>query len=90
MGIYKYLAYSLNKEKLAIRATLFFFLFYGVYSALASDNHNNLIGACMVLWFFYFLKKKNFAQNHINTYLYSYRKREYVALDGVYLFGANL
>ena len=59
MGIYKYLAYSLNKEKLAIRATLFFFLFYGVYSALASDYHSNVIGACMVPWFFYFLKKKN-------------------------------
>jgi uncharacterized membrane protein len=59
LGIYKYINYINNNERLAILATLFFFLFYGIYSALASDYHSNVIGACMVPWFFYFLKKKN-------------------------------
>ena len=59
LGIYKYFVFSYKNEKLAISATLYFFLFYGIYSALAFDYHSNVISASLVPWFFYFLKKKN-------------------------------
>lgn len=58
LGIYKYFEYSYKNISLAFSAMLFFFLFYGVYSALAFDYHSNVISACLVPWFFYFLKRK--------------------------------
>jgi uncharacterized membrane protein len=42
-------------------ATIFFYAFYGIYSALSYDYHSNVVAASLVPWFFYFLKKRNFS-----------------------------
>ena len=42
-----------------------FFCFVGVISALGFDYHNNVVGASMVPWFYYFIKKEKFLASTI-------------------------
>lgn len=57
-GVYRYFTsfYSENL-RLAVITMIGFWLFFGIYSALSFDYHNNVIAAMIVPWFFYFFKK---------------------------------
>ena len=59
LGIYRYSYLVLKKSSWSLLIMIIFFGIWGIYSALAFDFHNNVIGAMMVPWFFYFLKKEN-------------------------------
>lgn len=59
LGIYRYSYLILNKPSWSMLVMIIFFGIWGIYSALAFDFHNNVVGAMMVPWFFYFLKKEN-------------------------------
>jgi uncharacterized membrane protein len=43
-----------------IFAMIFYFAFYGIYSALSYDYHSNVVAASLVPWFFYFIKKAKY------------------------------
>ncbi len=58
VGIYLYLKASDKPEFIALAATLFFFLFFGTFSALAFDYHSNVVAASLLPWLFYTLKKE--------------------------------
>jgi uncharacterized membrane protein len=61
IGVYKY--FELIKPKYRhtpLFASVYFFLFYGIYSALSYDYHSNVVAAMIIPWFFYFFKKKNY------------------------------
>jgi len=60
MGIYRYSVEKLNSPKISLLILVCFFGTWGIYSALSFDFHNNVIGAMLIPWFIYFLKKKNF------------------------------
>lgn len=60
IGVYQYFNLSPKTEKVSIYASLYFFLFFGVWAAIAFDYHSNVVAAALVPWFFYFLKKKMF------------------------------
>ena len=57
-GIFKYFNLSSQTAKLALFAALYFYLFYGVYSALAFDYHSNVVAAALVPWLFYYIKQR--------------------------------
>ncbi|HEY4800347.1 MAG TPA: DUF2079 domain-containing protein, partial [Bacteroidia bacterium] len=53
-GVYRFIhAISLDK-RIAFLAQLHFYFFYGIFSALYYDFHDNILGAMFVPWFFYF------------------------------------
>jgi uncharacterized membrane protein len=59
LGIYRYSVEKLNYPKMSLLILVCFFGIWGIYSALSFDFHNNVIGAMLIPWFFYFMKKKN-------------------------------
>jgi uncharacterized membrane protein len=53
-GVYKYIKEISSSERISFLAQLHFYCFYGIFSALNFDFHNNVLGAMFVPWFFYF------------------------------------
>ncbi|MCK5080493.1 MAG: DUF2079 domain-containing protein, partial [Bacteroidales bacterium] len=58
VGIYKYFLLSEKTSRYALSATIYFYLFFGVISALSFDYHSNTIAAALLPWFFYWMKKR--------------------------------
>ena len=54
LGIYKVAIKLLNNQVFAWLITLQFYMSFAIYGALASDFHENVIGACFLPWLFYF------------------------------------
>ncbi|OFX41137.1 MAG: hypothetical protein A2X08_04480 [Bacteroidetes bacterium GWA2_32_17] len=63
IGVYRYFSISKSKYNVALLATIYFYMFFGVFSAVSFDYHSNVIAASLVPWFFYFFKQKK----HITT-----------------------
>lgn len=57
-GIFKYFNSCENLKKYKLHGMVYFFLFFGVYSALAFDYHSNVVAACIVPWFFLAIKQQ--------------------------------
>jgi uncharacterized membrane protein len=69
-GVFMYFKLTDSKhEYLAHFATLFFFLFYGIYSALSFDYHSNVVAAMIIPWFFYFFKRRKYLVSLLLTVL---------------------
>lgn len=61
-GVYRYFTCFFHSQpRLAIFAMIAFLLFFGVYSAVSFDYHNNVIAAMLVPWFLYLFKKERIA-----------------------------
>lgn len=58
LGIFRYSFELLKNFSFSLMIMLIFFGMWGIYSALAFDFHNNVVGAMMVPWLFYYLKKE--------------------------------
>ena len=84
-GIFKFVELISSNRKLALAAMIQFFLFFGIYSALAFDYHNNVIGAMVVPWVFYFLHKNQWKQAILMLIIFLISK-ENMALWGVFIF----
>lgn len=54
VGIYRYASLKFISGKLPLLFLVQFFGIWGIYSALAFDFHNNVVGAMLVPWLFYF------------------------------------
>lgn len=57
-GVYKYIKEISQDVISGFLAQLHFYFFFGIYSALSFDFHNNVLGAMFVPWFFYFFHTK--------------------------------
>lgn len=55
-GVFKFVKEVSDDESLGFWAQMHFYFFFGIYSALNFDFHNNVIGAMLVPWFFYFFR----------------------------------
>lgn len=53
-GVYQYIRVFSSDKMLALMAQIHFYFFYGIFSALYFDYHDNVLGAMFVPWFFYF------------------------------------
>ncbi len=58
LGIFRYFE-AISSRNISLLATLYFFLFFGIYSALSFDYHSNVIATMIIPWFLFFLKKEN-------------------------------
>ncbi len=54
-GVYKFIEAVSADRQLGFMAQLHFYFFYGIFSALQFDYHDNVLGAMFVPWFFYFI-----------------------------------
>ena len=55
LGVYRYFK---ENRMLAMNAMLFFYLFFGVYTALSYDFHDSVVVAMLVPWLFVFTKER--------------------------------
>jgi len=58
IGIYKFFETSPKTARLSIYATIYYCLFFGVFSALSFDYHSNVVATSLIPWFFYLIKKR--------------------------------
>lgn len=58
LGVYKYFDSDVKTKSVALPAMLFFYLFFGVFSALSFDYHSNVVAATILPWFFLFIRKQ--------------------------------
>lgn len=59
-GIYKYFSSNEFKPSIAIFAVIWYFSFFGVFTALAFDYHSNVVAATLIPWFLYCIKNRKF------------------------------
>jgi len=57
-GVYRYFSLKGKPGGFALCAALYFYLFFGVFSAVSFDYHSNVIAACLIPWFFCFIRQK--------------------------------
>ena len=65
IGIYKFFETSPQTARFSIHATIYYCLFFGVFSALSFDYHSNVVAASLVPWFFYLIKKGKLASSSL-------------------------
>jgi len=56
-GIYKLM--QPHGEKMALLATVYFFSFFGIVSAVSFDYHSNVVAACFIPWLFIAIREQN-------------------------------
>ena len=57
VGVYK-LFDEKEKNTMAVWAMLYFYLFFGIFSAVSFDYHSVVVASCLVPWFFYTIKHR--------------------------------
>jgi uncharacterized membrane protein len=58
IGIYKLFNFNTSRNNIALYSTIYFYLFFGVFSSIAFDYHSNVIAASIVPWLFYYIQKQ--------------------------------
>jgi len=58
IGLYKCLKLYTGQEKTSLWGTYYFYIFFGVFTALSFDYHSNVITAATLPWFFYWVHQK--------------------------------
>lgn len=57
-GVYKYFTLDHKNSSIPLFASIWYYSFFGVFTALAFDYHSNVIAATLIPWFFYFIKQR--------------------------------
>jgi uncharacterized membrane protein len=68
-GIYYFLKAKGNSDSFAFYGTMFFYLYFSIYSALSFDYHSKVVAASLLPWFFYFIEKKNILKSILLFFL---------------------
>jgi uncharacterized membrane protein len=58
LGIYCFFRLTETSAFLPLSAAVYFYLFFGVFSAVAYDYHSNVIAASLIPWLFYLIIKR--------------------------------
>jgi len=58
-----------DKEPVAIYASLYYFLFFGVFAAVSSDYHSNVVAAGLVPWFFFLVQRKKIIRASVMLFI---------------------
>jgi len=66
-----------------------FFCIWGIYSAISFDFHNNVIGAMLMIWFIYFLEKRNLLTAGIFLLL-AVCSQESIAIWAIFVLGGMM
>jgi len=81
IGVYKLIKEKTKNETAALGAMAILYLFYGVFSAIVYDYHNNVVGAMMIPWIFYSLEKEKIKWYYLLLFIFLLAK-ENMALIG--------
>ncbi len=88
-GVYKYVLNLTKNTTISTLALAHFFSFYGIYSALSFDYHDNVVATMFVPWFLLFFQQKKWKKAIIFFILIVIAK-ENMALWAVFLaFGVS-
>jgi uncharacterized membrane protein len=88
-GIYKYVLNLTKNTTISTLAVAHFFSFYGIYSALSFDYHDNVVATMFVPWFLLYFEQRNWKKAIIYFVLIIISK-ENIALWAVFLgFGVS-
>jgi uncharacterized membrane protein len=88
-GIYKYVLNLTKNTTISTLAVAHFFSFYGIYSALSFDYHDNVVATMFVPWFLLYFEQKNLRKAILYFVLIIIAK-ENMALWAVFLgFGVS-
>lgn len=89
-GVYKYVLNLTKNTTISTLAVAHFFSFYGIYSALSFDYHDNVVATMFVPWFLLYFEQRNWKKAIIFFVLIIIAK-ENMALWAVFLgFGVFL
>jgi uncharacterized membrane protein len=58
IGVYRFFASEEPTRPYAIAASLYFYLFFGLLSAISFDYHSNTVAAALLPWLFVFVRRK--------------------------------
>jgi len=88
-GIYKYVLNLTKNTTISTLAVAHFFSFYGIYSALSFDYHDNVVATMFVPWFLLYFEQRNWRKAIIYFVLIIIAK-ENMALWAVFIgFGVS-
>lgn len=65
IGVYAFLKISNKSNVIAIFASLHFFSFFAIYSAISNDYHSNVIAASLIPWLFFLIKKRKILKSSL-------------------------
>jgi len=89
-GVYKYVLNLTKNKTISTLAVAHFFSFYGIYSALSFDYHDNVVATMFVPWFLLYFEQKNWRRT-ILYFILIIISKENMALWSVFLgFGVAL
>jgi len=58
IGVYRFFASGEQTRPYAIAASLYFYMFFGLLSAISFDYHSNTVAAALLPWLFLFVRRK--------------------------------
>ena len=58
IGVYRFFVSGEETRPYAIAASLYFYMFFGILSAISFDYHSNTIAAALLPWLFVFVRRK--------------------------------
>jgi len=58
-GVFAYISRKTDNHWIPVFAAIYFYSFFGVFSALSFDYHSNVTAACLIPWLFYYVDKQN-------------------------------
>ena len=65
IGIYVFFQEKFSNRNTSLLALIHFYVIWGIYSALAYDYHDNVIGAMLVPWLFVFIAREDLKRSAI-------------------------
>jgi len=84
IGIYKYFNNKTSNATLSLIAMIHFYSLWGIFSALGFDYHDNVIGAMLVPWLFYYFEREKWKTAAI-YFLLICMSKENMALWAVFI-----
>jgi len=88
-GVYKYVLNLTKNTTISTLAVAHFFSFYGIYSALSFDYHDNVVATMFVPWFLLYFEQRNW-RKAILFFVLIIIAKENMALWAVFLgFGVS-
>lgn len=69
IGVYRFFMLEEKTRPYAMAASLYYYLFFGLLSAISFDYHSNTVAAALLPWFFVFLRRKQLTEAAIMLFL---------------------
>jgi len=65
IGVYTFFKKIKKNIPVAFFATIYFYVFFGVFAAISFDYHSNVVAAALIPWLFYSVARRNYLVSSI-------------------------